>query len=182
MCWKFGAIPIKIGSFPDKNNFKCPVGHLGSVCIVTSVDAEIYQNCFWNSRLDIVDVVTEAAMLHAPLTGRSLGTHRNRTSPGLLYYSFVQIIPITELVAQFVGCLTPRGQRVTRTQTRIGFFPRDSVLGLGFLLKHRVWVISESLKNCTLFLIFFYKKMHKPTVVKICQLLSLTNTALFFLN
>ena len=54
--------------------------------------------------------------------------------------------------------VTTRGQRVTRNQTRIGFFPRDSVLGLGFLLKHRVWVISESLKNCTLFFIFFYKK------------------------
>ena len=26
MFWKFGAIPIKIGSFPDKNHLKCPVG------------------------------------------------------------------------------------------------------------------------------------------------------------
>ena len=35
--------------------------------------------------------------------------------------------PVAELI---------RGQRVTRTQTRIGFFGSDSVLGLGFLWKH----------------------------------------------
>ena len=32
MFWKFGAIPIKTGSFPDKSHLKCPVGHLSSVC------------------------------------------------------------------------------------------------------------------------------------------------------
>ena len=53
------------------------------------------------------------------------------------------------------------GQRVTQTQTRIVFFGRDSVLGLGFLLKHRVRVISESLKKLYILLYFLYEAMHR---------------------
>ena len=41
MFWKFGAVPIKTGSFPDKN-LKCPVGHLKAVCLVSHKNAFKY--------------------------------------------------------------------------------------------------------------------------------------------